>query len=133
MRSDLTQGVRVTRTILVVDDSRIMRNIVKNTFMEMKIPCQFLEAANGVEALQQLQLNSVNLILLDWNMPELSGIDFLKQVRAIKQYKDLPIIMITSESAKYNVIEALKNGATDYIIKPINEKSFKEKLSKITI
>ncbi|MDR2303093.1 MAG: response regulator [Treponema sp.] len=121
------------KTVLVVDDSRIMRNIVKNTFMEMKIPCQFLEAANGVEALQQLQLNSVNLILLDWNMPELSGIDFLKQVRAIKQYKDLPIIMITSESAKYNVIEALKNGATDYIIKPINEKSFKEKLSKITI
>jgi two-component system chemotaxis response regulator CheY len=121
------------KTVLVVDDSRIMRNIVKNTFMELKIPCQFLEAANGVEALQQLQLNSVNLILLDWNMPELSGIDFLKQVRAINQYKDLPIIMVTSESAKYNVIEALKNGATDYIIKPINEKSFKEKLSKVTI
>jgi two-component system chemotaxis response regulator CheY len=121
------------KTVLVVDDSRIMRNIVKNTFMELKIPCQFLEAANGVEALQQLQLNSISLILLDWNMPELSGIDFLKQVRAIKQYKDLPIIMVTSESAKYNVIEALKNGATDYIIKPINEKSFKEKLSKITI
>ncbi|MDR2608334.1 MAG: response regulator [Treponema sp.] len=121
------------KTVLVVDDSRIMRNIVKNTFMELKIPCQFLEAANGVEALQQLQLNSINLILLDWNMPELSGIDFLKQVRAIQQYKDLPIIMVTSESAKYNVIEALKNGATDYIIKPINEKSFREKLSKVTI
>ncbi|MDR0656305.1 MAG: response regulator [Treponema sp.] len=121
------------KTVLVVDDSRIMRNIVKNTFMELKIPCQFLEAANGVEALQQLQLNSIDLILLDWNMPELSGIDFLKQVRAIAQYKDLPIIMVTSESAKYNVIEALKNGATDYIIKPINEKSFREKLSKITI
>ncbi|MDR1174796.1 MAG: response regulator [Treponema sp.] len=121
------------KTVLVVDDSRIMRNIVKNIFMELKIPCQFLEAANGVEALQQLQLNSINLILLDWNMPELSGIDFLKQVRAIGQYKDLPIIMVTSESAKYNVIEALKNGATDYIIKPINEKIFREKLSRITI
>ncbi|MDR1046508.1 MAG: response regulator [Treponema sp.] len=121
------------KTVLVVDDSRIMRNIVKNTFMELKIPCQFLEASNGVEALQQLQLNSINLILLDWNMPELSGIDFLKRVRAISQYKDLPIIMVTSESAKYNVIEALKNGATDYIIKPINEKIFKEKLSKVTI
>jgi two-component system chemotaxis response regulator CheY len=121
------------KTVLVVDDSRIMRNIVKNTFMEMKIPCQFLEAANGIEALQHLQLNTVNLVLLDWNMPELSGIDFLKQVRAIKQYQDLPIIMVTSESAKYNVIEALKSGATDYIIKPINEKSFREKLSRITI
>jgi two-component system chemotaxis response regulator CheY len=66
-------------------------------------------------------------------MPELSGIDFLKTVRAKDVYKDIPIFMVTSEAAKYNVIEALKNGATDYIIKPINEKIFQEKLSKITI
>ena len=121
------------KTVLVVDDSRIMRNIVKNTFSEMKIPCQFLEAANGKEALQMLQNNPINLILLDWNMPELSGIDFLKQVRAMDQYKSLPIIMVTSESAKYNVIEALKMVATDYINKPINGKIFLEKLSKVTI
>jgi len=120
------------KTVLVVDDSRIMRNIVKNTFMELKIPCQFLEAGNGREALQMLQANPVNLVLLDWNMPELLGIDFLKQVRTMDQYKDLPIIMVTSESAKYNVIEALKNGATDYIVKPVNEKIFTDKLSKIT-
>jgi two-component system chemotaxis response regulator CheY len=121
------------KTILVVDDSRIMRNIVKNTFSQLKIPCQFLEAANGRDALAILQSQGVNLILLDWNMPELSGIDFLKKVRAIEQYKSLPIIMVTSESAKYNVIEALKSGATDYIIKPVNEKIFIEKLSKITL
>jgi two-component system chemotaxis response regulator CheY len=118
---------------MVVDDSRIMRNIVKNTFAEMKIPCQFVEAANGKDALTLLQNQPVHLVLLDWNMPELSGIDFLKQVRAMDQYKELPIIMVTSESAKYNVIEALKSGATDYIIKPVNEKIFLEKLSKITI
>ncbi|MDR2553688.1 MAG: response regulator [Treponema sp.] len=121
------------KTVLVVDDSRIMRNIVKHTFSELKIPCQFIEAGNGREALQQLQTQTVHLVLLDWNMPELSGIDFLKEVRAMDQYKALPIIMITSESAKYNVIEALKNGATDYIIKPVNEKIFVEKLSKITL
>ena len=121
------------KTVLVVDDSRIMRNIVKNTFTELKIPCNFLEAANGKEALQMLETHAVNLILLDWNMPELSGIDFLRQVRTMDQYKNLPIIMVTSESAKYNVIEALKAGATDYIIKPINDKIFMEKLSKITI
>jgi two-component system chemotaxis response regulator CheY len=120
------------KTVLVVDDSRIMRNIVKNTFTQMKIPCQFLEAGNGKEAMSLLQSQQVNLILLDWNMPELSGIDFLKQVRAMDQYKSLPIIMVTSESAKYNVIEALKSGATDYIVKPVNEKNFTEKLSKIT-
>jgi two-component system chemotaxis response regulator CheY len=121
------------KTVLVVDDSRIMRNIVKNTFSELKIPCQFIEASNGKEALQQLENQAVHLVLLDWNMPELSGIDFLKQVRAMEQHKNMPIIMVTSESAKYNVIEALKNGATDYIIKPVNEKIFVEKLSKITL
>ena len=121
------------KTVMVVDDSRIMRNIVKNTFAELKIPCQFIEAANGREALKQLQDQKVNLVLLDWNMPELSGIDFLKKVRSMDVYKSLPIIMVTSESARYNVIEALKAGATDYIIKPINEKMFKEKILKVSI
>lgn len=121
------------RTVLVVDDSRIMRNIVKNTFTSMEIPCQFVEAGNGKEALKQLEQQEVHLVLLDWNMPELSGLDFLKTVRAMDKYKSLPIIMVTSEAARYNVIEALKNGATDYIIKPVNEKNFKEKLSKISI
>ena len=119
-------------TVLVVDDSRIMRNIVKNTFTQMKIPCQFIEASNGKAALEQLQAQTVHLVLLDWNMPEVSGIEFLKIVRAMEEYKNLPIIMVTSESAKYNVIEALKHGATDYIIKPVNEKIFAEKLSKIS-
>jgi two-component system chemotaxis response regulator CheY len=121
------------KTVLVVDDSRIMRNIVKNTFSQLRIPCQFIEAGNGRDALKELQSQEVHLVLLDWNMPELSGIDFLKTVRAIERYKNLPIIMVTSESAKYNVIEALKNGATDYIIKPVNEKIFFEKLSKVSI
>jgi two-component system chemotaxis response regulator CheY len=110
-----------------------MRNIVKNTFSELRIPCEFLEASNGKEALLQLQNHKVHLILLDWNMPELSGIDFLKRIRALSLYKDLPIIMVTSEAAKYNVIEALKTGATDYIIKPINERIFMEKISKLTL
>jgi two-component system chemotaxis response regulator CheY len=123
----------VIKNILVVDDSRIMRNIVKNTFANLSIPCEFLEAGNGKEALMILQNHRVHLVFLDWNMPQLSGIDFLKKVRALPAYKDMPIIMVTSESAKYNVIEALKNGATDYIIKPVNEKIFMEKLSKIVI
>jgi two-component system chemotaxis response regulator CheY len=119
------------KTILVVDDSRIMRNIVKNTFSMLKIPCQFIEADNGVTALQQLQNNPVDLVLLDWNMPKLLGIDFLKRVRAINAYRNLPIIMITSESARYNVVEALRSGATDYIIKPVSERIFFEKFSSI--
>ena len=119
------------KNILIVDDSRIMRNIVKNTFTSLNIPCEFIEAANGNEALLRLSENEIALVLLDWNMPQLSGIDFLKKIRAMPQYADLPVIMVTSEAARYNVIEALKSGATDYIIKPVSEKSFKEKISKI--
>lgn len=107
-----------------------MRNIVKNTFSSLHIPCEFIEAANGNEALLRLSENEIALVLLDWNMPQLSGIDFLKKIRAMPQYADLPVIMVTSEAARYNVIEALKSGATDYIIKPVSEKSFKENLSK---
>ena len=119
------------KTILVVDDSRIMRNLVKNTFAELKIPCNYLEAENGEKAYQLLEANQVSLILLDWNMPEMDGMQFLKKVRAMPNYKDLPIIMVTSESAKYNVVEALQCGATDYIVKPIRDKLFMEKISEI--
>ena len=119
------------KTVLVVDDSRIMRTIVKNYFSDLKIPCRYIEAMNGSEALELLYRHPINLILLDWNMPKISGLDFLKHVRSMKMYDDLPIIMVTSEAAKYNVIEALKCGATDYIIKPINGKLFAEKMSKV--
>ncbi|MDR0684590.1 MAG: response regulator [Spirochaetaceae bacterium] len=118
-------------TVLVVDDSKIMRNIVKNHFDDIGYKCDFIEADNGMTALQLLGSNSVHLVMLDWNMPQLSGIDFLKKVRAMPQYKTLPIIMVTSESARYSVVEALKCGATDYIIKPINSRNFREKILKI--
>ena len=119
------------KTVLVVDDSRIMRNIVKNTFLELKIPCVFLEAENGSKAFQLLEMNKVDFVLLDWNMPEMDGLEFLKKVRSMPDYKTIPIIMVTSESAKYNVIEALDAGATDYIVKPINDKIFQQKISKV--
>ena len=119
------------KTILVVDDSRIMRNIVKNTFTQLKIPCEFLEAENGAKAYQLLETNKVNLVFLDWNMPEMDGMQFLRKVRSMPDYKELPIIMVTSEAAKYNVVEALQCGATDYIVKPVHEKVFMEKISEI--
>ena len=120
-------------TIMVVDDSRIMRNIVKGVFTGIETACVFVEAQDGEEALAALENQKIDLILLGWNMPKLSGIDFLKQVRAIEDYKDLPIIMVTSEAAKFNVVEALKNGATDYITKPIKLDLFKSKLAKLRL
>ena len=120
-------------TIMIVDDSRIMRNTVKGAFTGIESLCNFIEAKDGEEAIALLAAQTVDLILLDWNMPRLSGIDFLKQVRAMDQYKDLPIIMVTSEAAKFNVIEALKHGATDYITKPIKLDLFKQKLAKLRL
>ncbi|MDR0472275.1 MAG: response regulator [Treponema sp.] len=120
-------------TVLIVDDSRIMRNTVKGFFQGLIPPCLSVEAVDGKEALMKMDQYTIDLILLDWNMPNLSGIDFLKQVRAIEKYKSLPIIMVTSESAKFNVIEALKSGATDYITKPVNLDVFKEKLAKLSM
>ncbi|MDR1617545.1 MAG: response regulator [Treponema sp.] len=123
----------MTKQILVVDDSRIMRNIVKNIFLELHIPCEFIEADNGVEAMAKISSRKIDLVLLDWNMPGLSGLDFLKKVRQTENLKGIPIIMVTSEAARYNVVEALKCGATDYIIKPVNEKIFMEKMSKLKL
>ena len=119
------------KTVMVVDDSRIMRNIVKHTFDLMKIPVHYLEASDGNEALQVLSVNKVDLVLLDWNMPNLPGIDFLKKVRSMEQYKSIPVIMVTSESSKLSVIEAVRAGVTDYITKPINDKAFMEKISSV--
>ncbi len=120
------------KNVLVVDDSRIMRNIVKNTFSTLDVPCVFYEAANGKEALSVLEKNDINLVFLDWNMPQLSGLGFLKEVRANKKYENLPIIMVTSEAAKYNVIEALKSGVTAYLIKPVSVEKFVKTLSSVT-
>ena len=119
--------------ILVVDDSIIMRNIVKNTFSTMKIPFNCLEAVDGKQALRTLESDDVTIVFLDWNMPGMDGIEFLKTVRAIPKYKDLPIIMVTSERGKFSVIEALQSGATDYIVKPVQERVFKEKVSEILV
>ena len=119
------------KTVLIVDDSRIMRNIVKNCFSELKIPCQFLEAENGRKAIDLLETNKIDLVFLDWNMPEMDGMEFLTKARVMPDYATTPIIMVTSESAKYNVVEALQTGATDYILKPVTEKIFMEKLSEV--
>jgi len=119
------------KTILIVDDNLVMRNIVRNSFELLKKPCKYIEADNGRRAFQLLEMNKVDLVLLDWNMPEMDGIDFLKKVRAMPEYKNLPIVMVTSEAAKYMVIEALQCGATNYIVKPFKEKLFMEKILEI--
>lgn len=119
-------------TVLIADDSRIMRNLLKTYVRELDVGrCECVDAENGEEAFRLVQTRQIDLMFLDWNMSTgMTGLDFLKQIRTIDLYKNLPIVMVTSEMAKANVIEALKNGATDYIVKPVDQKIFKEKVLK---
>jgi two-component system chemotaxis response regulator CheY len=114
--------------VLLVDDSVTMRRIQKTQINTLGIT-DIIEAGDGQEALGKLKGSMpLDLILLDWNMPVMDGITFLKTVRADDTYKDVKIIMCTSESEKSRVVEALKSGANNYIIKPFTPEALKEKL-----
>ena len=117
--------------ILIIDDSAVMRRIHKNTLVENKIPeGDCLEAEDGEQALQIALETDIDLFLVDWNMPRLDGVEFVKKVRSAEKYQKTPIIMITSEAAKYNVVEAIKSGVTNYVVKPIKGTLLWDKISK---
>jgi len=105
---------------LVVDDSRTVRIIVGNILREIGI--EVVEAGNGLEALEQIRRDpEVDLMLLDWNMPEMNGFDLLRAVRAQRAYDGLRILMVTSESQGDQVVKALNAGANEYLMKPFNK------------
>lgn len=117
--------------VLIIDDSGVMRRIHRNTLVENGVAEQFiLEAADGKEALKLAEENSVTLFLVDWNMPKMDGIEFVTKLRSSGKYKTTPIIMVTSEAAKYNVIQAISSGVTDYVVKPIKGTVLWDKISK---
>ncbi len=116
--------------ILIADDSQVTRNIHRNILAEHKIAADsLLEAEGGSDALNLAVENDVSLFLVDWNMPGLNGLEFVKAVRAMAKYAKTPIVMITSEAAKYNVLEAVEAGVTDYVVKPIQGHILWKKLS----
>ena len=117
--------------ILIIDDSSVMRRIHRNTLFEHGVAEKdVIEASDGAEALLVAQREVITLFLVDWNMPKLDGFQFVKAIRAIPRYTATPIIMITSEAAKYNVVEAVKAGVTSYVIKPIKGDALWEKIGK---
>lgn len=118
--------------VLVVDDSKIMREIVKRSVSKIiKTDVNYLEAGDGQEALKLIESNPINLLLLDWNMPKLDGLSLVKELRSREEFKKLHVLMITSEAAKYNVIEAIKHGVNDYLIKPVTEQALQKKLTRL--
>jgi len=119
---------------LLADDSRPTRNLLKSYVSELDLdaPPDFLETETPETTLDMVQNRRVDFVFLDWYFnTKMTGLDVLKEIRKIEKFKQLPIIMVTSDSNKANVIVALKLGANDFIVKPIDKKSFAEKTYKV--
>ena len=116
--------------ILLVDDFSTMRRILKKALKVIGFN-NFIEAEDGRDAVGKLKNQKVDMIFCDWNMPNMSGIEFLKYVRGEDEYKDIPFLMVTAEGQKNNVIAAVDAGVTNYVIKPFSTDTIKEKLSKV--
>ena len=112
---------------LVVDDSRTMRAIVSQHLRELNF--EVSEAASGLEALVSIRkIGPVDVVLVDWNMPEMSGVDFLKKIREEEAFQNVPVMMVTTESEQGQIVRALAAGAHEYLIKPFTGEALLEKL-----
>ena len=112
---------------LVIDDSSTMRLILTRFLRKMGF--QVVEAENGREALERLrEMGQLDLVLVDWNMPEMNGVDFVKSVRADRSFDNLPLVMVTTNSELEHVAEALEAGANEYVMKPFTMDVIREKL-----
>ena len=119
------------QVIITVDDSSTMRRIIKNTLQKLGFS-NVLEAGNGIEALDQMAKSSkIDIIITDWNMPEMDGLTYVKTVRTKDQYKETPILMITTEAAKDDILTALKSGVNNYVVKPFTPETLQEKVFKL--
>jgi len=117
--------------LLVVDDSSTMRRIIKNTLSRLGYE-DVLEGEDGLQGWAALNENTdISMLITDWNMPEMNGLELVKKVRADARFADLPIIMVTTEGGKAEVITALKAGVNNYIVKPFTPQVLKEKLSAV--
>ncbi len=112
---------------IVVDDSKSIRTILTKILQGAGFLVE--EAANGLEALETIQKEKVDLALVDWNMPDMDGREFIREVRQDKTYKDMRMIMVTTETAITKVEEALEAGADEYIMKPFTKEIILEKLA----
>jgi two-component system chemotaxis response regulator CheY len=116
--------------VLIVDDFATMRRILKNIMKQIGFS-NITEADNGKNALKMLKSQAIDLVLCDWNMPEMPGIEVLKSVRADDELKATPFIMVTAEAQKENILAAVKSGVSSYIVKPFTAETVEEKLQKL--
>ncbi len=118
--------------VLVIDDFATMRKIEKNILGQLGIK-NVDEADDGSTALPKLKANQYDVVLLDWNMPNMTGLELLKAMRAEDSLKSVPVIMVTAEALKDNVVAAAQAGVNDYVVKPFNAATLEEKLRKVLI
>ncbi|HEX2942501.1 MAG TPA: response regulator [Rhodopila sp.] len=116
--------------ILVVDDYPTMRRILRNLLSQIGIS-DVEEAGSGAEALAKIQSTNVDLVISDWNMEPVTGLELLKKIRANGATASLPFIMVTAESKTENVIEAKKAGVNNYIVKPFTADTLKSKIAAV--
>ena len=116
--------------VLIVDDSKTMLRIIRNLLKQLDFE-NVEEASDGQEALSKLRAGNFGLVISDWNMQPMTGLDLLKEVRADARLKSTPFIMITAESKTENVIAAKQAGVSNYIVKPFNAETLREKIAKV--
>jgi two-component system chemotaxis response regulator CheY len=112
---------------LIVDDSSTMRRIIINTLTKLGYE-SFVEAGNGREGLDRLGAGPVDLVITDWNMPEMNGIEFVRTLRASEQGKTVPVLMVTTNAANDDVAEALRAGVNNYVVKPFTAETLRDKI-----
>lgn len=117
-------------TALVVDDFSTMRRIVRNILRDLQFK-NIIEAEDGDAAVNILKTQKIDLIVSDWNMPKMTGLDLLKWVRGNERTANMPFLMVTAESQKENIIEAVKAKVSNYVVKPFTAATLAEKLEKI--
>ncbi len=116
--------------VLVVDDFSTMRKVIRNLLKQLGYE-NIVEAEDGVAALEVLRSQKIDFVISDWNMPNMSGLELLKQVRADGSLSKTPFLMVTAESLKDNVVEAVKAGVDNYIVKPFTADVLSEKIGQI--
>lgn len=115
---------------LVVDDSSTMRRIIINTLNRLGHQ-DVQEAGNGKEGLERLTSAPVDMIITDWHMPEMSGIEFIRAVRATATVKHIPVLMVTTNASKDDIVEALEAGVNSYVVKPFTPETMREKIEAV--
>lgn len=116
--------------VLVVDDFSTMRRIIKNILRQLGF-VHIVEADDGTTAWDILNKDKIDFIVSDWNMPQMTGIDLLRKVRASDEFADLPFLMVTAEAQQENIIEAAQAKVSNYIVKPFTAETLKQKIDKI--